>query len=523
MLGILVVFAVAVLLVSLGRGATKDDPRLTRAEGEAAVLAVPDLATRVKTGRYDHVKVLPLDDELTRVSFFAGQTVLLDVAVDPRGEIVYRQNYPSNYIRAGSREAQKPVVLAALAALFALMTLRLPLRRVANLDVIALLGLAATIWMLNKRWFGPSVWVSSPALLYLVVRCCWVGFGRSTTLAAEQRPVWDAVSAKLPAADARRMLIWIAAGIAALAALVIVPGGSVGDVGFASMSGATALTDGLTPYGNVTADIVHGDTYPFLVYLVYVPGALIEPVRDVFDSAESALWIALAAAAVAAAAIFTAVRRAAGTTAAVRQTIAWISFPPVIVAASGGTNDLVAAAFVALAVASIAQAGRSTLALSAAAWAKVVPVLIVPLWIGRLRDEGLGRGLIAVAGFSSAVVAVMLAFGGPGTIGDMLHGISFQAARGTVLSLWTTLDSPAAQVAFQSALLTLVVVTGVAAWRDRSLAQDPRRVCALAAAITLAMQLAGNYWSYAYLPWAYPLVAAALLWPGVREGEGCAD
>ena len=56
------------------------------------------------------------------------------------------------------------------------------------------------------------------------------------------------------------------------------------------------------PYGNLAAgELLHGDTYPLLAYLAYVPGALIAPVRDGFDSLDAALWVATAFALAAAA------------------------------------------------------------------------------------------------------------------------------------------------------------------------------------------------------------------------------
>ena len=47
--------------------------------------------------------------------------------------------------------------------------------------------------------------------------------------------------------------------------------------------------------------------------------------------------------------------------------------------------------------------------------------------------------------------------------------------------------------------------------RDRAFARDPRRVAALSAAILLGIQIVANYWTYAYLPWVFPLIALALL------------
>ena len=67
------------------------------------------------------------------------------------------------------------------------------------------------------------------------------------------------------------------------------------DVGFASLAGATTVLDGSLPYGNLPlGELVHGDTYPLLAYLAYVPAALASPVHDGFDGLEGALYVATA-------------------------------------------------------------------------------------------------------------------------------------------------------------------------------------------------------------------------------------
>jgi hypothetical protein len=68
-----------------------------------------------------------------------------------------------------------------------------------------------------------------------------------------------------------------------------------------------------------------------------------------------------------------------------------------------------------------------------------------------------------------------------------------------------------AQLVAQAALLALVVLFAVRARGDRAMATDPRRLAATAATILLGLQLTANYWTYAYLPWAFVCVALALL------------
>ena len=92
--------------------------------------------------------------------------------------------------------------------------------------------------------------------------------------------------------------------------LLTIPGGLVSDVAFASMAGATDLVHGALPYGNLPqGELVHGDTYPLLAYALYVPAALVSPVRGAFDNLDGSLFAAAAFALAGAAALYVIGRR----------------------------------------------------------------------------------------------------------------------------------------------------------------------------------------------------------------------
>jgi hypothetical protein len=188
-----------------------------------------------------------------------------------------------------------------------------------------------------------------------------------------------------------------------------------------------------------------------------------------------------------------------------------MAFPPVMLACSSGSSDAVAAAFVAGALALAARAAAPSAALAAAGWVKLGPLALVPLWVARQRGRGVARALAGAGALTAALVAGLLALGGPGAVGDMASALSFQSERGSPMSLWALLELPAAQAGFQAAVVTGVVLAAVAVWRDAGLAADPRRMAALAAAILLGVQLAANHWSATYLAWVFPLAALALL------------
>lgn len=259
--------------------------------------------------------------------------------------------------------------------------------------------------------------------------------------------------------------------------------------------------------------IVHGDTYPMFAYVLYTPAALIWPVHDLFDNLDGGLWIAAIAMLAGAAGLWKAGKDAAGDAFGLRQASAWLIFPPVLITASAGSNDLPTAALVVWAIATWVHAGRTSTWLSAASWAKVVPVFTLPLWIARFRGGDLKRALIPPVALTALMLILLLVLGGADAVNKMLDAIAFQSDRGAQLSFWVVTGAPALQVVVQAAGFALGAAAAVAVWRFEALGSSLVRVSALAAAVMLAFQIGASYWSYAYLPWVYPLLVVALLWP----------
>ena len=462
-------------------------------EARAGVMSDPAARRHLSRLGFDRVLTTRLDDQTVRVSYFAGQQVVLEAAVSANGRVTGLNRYEDGHARLGSEVGQRAPALAGLLALFLLATLRLPLRRTHNVDVAALAAFVVPVVLLNERYLEWSAIAAGVPLVYLAARCCQAAVGH------RQAPSGDFVFDRLS-----RGVRWLCVGGAAVSVVLLsIPGGLVSDVAFASMAGATTLLDGALPYGNLTqGELVHGDTYPLLAYLAYVPAALVAPVRDGFDSLDGALWFATAVALAAACALGVAVRRAGGNGA--QGALAMLSFPPVMIAASSGSNDVVAGALVALAL-----AAGSTGALVAAGWVKLAPLALVPLWIAAAR-----RGVHALAAAASVTVVVaglLMAVGGPAGVWDMAEAVSFQAERGSLLSPWTLLGAGGAQIVFQAAVIAGIAAAFLRVRHDRALAADPRRMAALGASVLLCVQLAANYWTYTYLAWVFPLIALVLL------------
>jgi hypothetical protein len=482
------VFAFSVAVLAALQGG-RDELALTPAQSESAALDSPRVRQALAHG-YTRVLTMPLDQRTVRVSFLDGPRAVADAAVGTDGRVQVVITHDNQRARVGSEVGQSPPVLWGMVALFLVATLRVPLVRRHNIDAIALAAVAVPIMLLNTGYPEWSVLVAAGLLVYLGWRCLGVAAGRGVPGS------W--LIEKLP----RRVTLLLAAGAAAALALLSIPGGLVSDVGYASMAGATQILDGRLPYGNMPTDgLIHGDTYPLVAYLAYVPAALIDPVRGGFDSLDGALWVATAFALAAAAAL--------GRVAGRRVALAFLAFPPVMLAASSGSNDTVAAACVAGALAGAARGGLASGMLVASGWVKLAPFAALPLWGARDRR----RALVAAGAVTAVTAAGLLLLGGAAAFADMFRALSFQAERRSLISVWTMVGAPAAQIVFQAAVITGITLAAVRIWHDRDLAADPRRMAALAAAVLIGVQLAANYWSATYLAWVFPLVAVALLTP----------
>jgi hypothetical protein len=188
--------------------------------------------------------------------------------------------------------------------------------------------------------------------------------------------------------------------------------------------------------------------------------------------------------------------------AGLRAALAWLAFPPVLLAASSGSNDGVLAAFLVATLATLAHRRRSALLLGTAAWVKVVPVLALPIWLARMKRRGALEAVAGLAGLSALLVGWLVVLGGPGSIATMAKALAFQLGRGSLSSPWTGLGLGALQPVAQAALAALVVAATLAVRRDNELKDDLPRLASLLAGILLLAQFAANYWNWAYLPWA---------------------
>ena len=495
----LVALAAAVAGLSALRASERHHYRLSAAAATAAARADVDDRSFLADHPTTSARVIPLDGSLQRVTFFDGPHVVLDAAVDERGRVVAAEVHVPGTDPGGGL-ANSPWFLVLLGACFVLATAVVPIRRMRNLDVAALLAATGVIVLLDQRLLAASVLAGSVLLSYLLARCAWIGLGSAGPLAAgETTPVFDWMTSGWSARRRTRMLA-VLVGVSVLVLLMVTMTSSgYTDVAAASLLGATDLLHGLLPYGH-PGFVVHGDTYPILSYLLYLPGAAWLPVTDPFSDLTGSLAVAAAGALVAGAALF----RLGG----LRVTLAWFSFAPMVLAAASGSNDLLLAAALAWAVALSRRRGASLTALVAAAWIKVVPLALLPLWLASRRRGEPVRVLGGAAAVSLGSLGVLFAFGGLDSLGRMASAVGFQLERGSLNAPWQLFHIEWLQPVAEAGALGVLGLACARARRDRL---DQRRCIALAAAVLLAVQLAASYWTWSYLAWIFPLVAVALL------------
>jgi len=504
--------------------ATYQPPHIAVPKAVALQHALADRSTRsmLSTVHWTRLDVTAVDRHYEMLGFYRGPRLV--ATVDVRGSggrvlVLDQSNLTHTRYVYGSDIANELQVVLGLCAVFVLMSAVWPLRRIRNLDVAVVASTALSIVLFNHWMLDRMVYVSYAAMAYLAIRCAWRGLGPQREV-RRATPIYEQLTRSWSATQQLRLLRLLALSCALIVAMVGLSSPSVIDVGYAVMEGATSIVHGLLPYGHV-GDILHGDTYPIASYLLYTPFALFLPVHTVFDDADPSLWVAVCAALLAAWGVArlaasrprrpVARERRDAELVGLRTAIAWLTFPPLLVTVSTGTTDIVLAALLVGALLLWRKPGAGTAVLSFAAWFKLVPAALFPLWIASLRRAGIGRALLSAVAVSAAMLAALAALGGADALVRMVTAMSFQLTRTAPNTLWTFAGSVPLQQLTEALTLALIAGGAVRLWREPRLANDRVRFAALCAAVLLGVQLAGNYWTFMYLVWVFPFIALSLL------------
>ncbi len=498
---------------------------------EAAAIRVADRDPNAVKERQRNDGVAAVADKVDgrwEVAYFAAGEEVALVIVDPHsGEVAeswtgeqVAWKMARGYSGAFGHKLNAPYVFLPLCAIFLLGLVDWRRwRRVANLDLLVLLGFGVSHFFFNRAEIGVSVPLQYPVLLYLLGRALWIGWrGRGWGL----RPIWPATWLLVAAL----FLMGFRVG------LNLADSGAI-DVGYASVVGADRITHGEPIYDNFPDDVSQGDTYGPVNYLAYVPSELIWPWSGSWDDLPAAHGAAVTFdIATFLLLILLAIRirpGPAGRRLAAVLAFGWAAYPYTAFALEANSNDtLVAMLLVALLLVLAKPVARGALA-SLATFAKFAPALLAPMLLtyrptpeGDSGSDGEGvrerkprpqdslpvrSGLLFTGAFLVVGAAVMLwpaIDPGLHTVYD--RTITYQASRDSPFSIWGQVPSLEP--------LRIAILAGTAIL-SLALAFVPRRkslvqVAALGAALLIGLQITMNHWFYLYIVWFYPLLLVAM-------------
>jgi hypothetical protein len=398
------------------------------------------------------------------------------------------------------------------------------LRRIANLDLLVLLGFGVSHFFFNEGNIGLSVPLAYPVLVYLLARCLWIGFrGRGSGL----RPTWPTMWLLVAAL----FLMGFRVG------LNMADAGAI-DVGYAGVTGAHKIVHGEPLYGDFPEDIHSGDTYGPVNYAAYVPFEVIWPYTGEWDDLPAAHGASITfdiATFILLLVLGIRIRPGpAGRRLGAILAFGWAAFPYTAYVLESDSNDALVSALLVATLVLLAKPLWRGVTISLATWAKFTPLMLAPMLLTydpdpspRLADDGSApgaprvrgpirdgwdavfsrRALLFAVGFAIVTVVFMLwPTIDPGLKVFYERTIAAQAGRTSPFSVWGQDES------LEPIRLVILAATGILAV---ALAFVPRRksllqVAAFGAALMLGVQITLHHWFYLYIVWFFPLMLIAL-------------
>jgi hypothetical protein len=468
-------------------------------------------ATRVANGDPKVVEEREVNGELRHsaskvdgdweVAYFADDAEVALVIVDPASGQV-RESWTGyqvawkmarGYSGAFGHKLNAPYVFLPLCAIFLLGLLDWRRRwRVANLDLLVLLGFGVSNFFFNRAEIGVSVPLQYVPLVYLFGRALWIGLrGRGEGLQPSWPAAWLLVAALF--------LVGFRVG------LNMADSGAI-DVGYASVVGADRISHGEPVYDNFPEDVSQGDTYGPVNYFAYVPFERIWPWSGTWNDLPAAhgaaIFFDLATFALL---IFLGRRIRPGPTGnklAATLAFGWAAYPYTAFALLSNSNDTLVAMFLVATLLALARPATRGAMAALATFAKFAPVVLIPM----LATYGQKRWRFVLA-FAVTTLAVMLWPAiDPGLRIFYDRTIAYQAGRNSPFSIWGQVPS------LEPLRIAILVGVGflalVFAWRPRH--KKLSQVAALGAALLIGVQLTMHHWFYLYIVWFYPLLLIAM-------------
>ncbi len=372
--------------------------------------------------------------------------------------------------------------------------------RAVHADLLVLLGLGVSLYFFNRGEITVSVPLTYPVLVYFLLRMLVAGLWPRE----RDGPLVPFVPI--------RWLAWAAVGLAVARVTLNIVDSHVIDIGVAGVIGADHITHGQELYNGAFSPGIdlRGDVYGPVNYLAYVPFELIWPWHGTWGSVPAAHAAAIVFDLLTALGLLALGRRlrsgVEGRSLGVAMAFAWLACPWTLYAMNANANDgLVAALSVGAMLALASPAGRGVFVGLAAA-AKFGPAALAPIFAAGTGERRLRSILVFSAVFVLVAVVIFAPFIPSGGIHEVYdRTLGYQASRSSPFSVWglaPSLDFLRSAVRAGAIVLALAV-----AFYPRS--RSALQVAALAAAVTIATQLAATHWFYFYVVWFLPFVLVA--------------
>ncbi len=375
-------------------------------------------------------------------------------------------------------------------------------RRLVHLDALVILSWLVSYLLFSHTHLVSAVWLVYPPMLYLLGRMLWVGLrsggGRVTAPGLS------------PLLSLRTLAIGLGSLFAARTAIGFISR-DVMDVGYGSVIGAHHILAGQSIY---FADPAHTDTYGPITYLAYVPFELLFPWHGTWDYLPSAHVASFVFDLVTVIGLVMLGRRLRpgreGWRLGLAMGWAWSACPFTLLGMIMHTNDGLIAMLSVLSLLAFTSPPLRGALLGLAAAAKFAPAALLGLYAGQ-RDRGLRGVLLCVGAFALVVVVSIGLYLPTGGLSEFYNRtLHYQFTRSDVFSIWGLHPTLAPlQTGIEVMVVGLCAVVAFVPRHRRSMIE----VCALAAAVTLAVQLPAKHWFYYYIIWFLPFVLVALLAP----------
>jgi hypothetical protein len=436
------------------------------------------------------------------INLLTDRGVVATVAMDPAGRVLEVWTG----LKAMSPMARQPLdplfdhvwVWLPFGLLFLLpfVDLRRP-RRLLHLDLLALLSFGISYACFEHGRVDASVVLFYPPLFYLLGRMLIAGF--------RPRRGGGRLVPMLPTAA---LLVGVVALFGARVALNVTSDRSM-DIGYASVVGADRIAHKQQLYAD---NDNHGDTYGPINYLAYVPFELAFPWHGVWDSLPAAHAAAIFFDLMTLLGLFLLGRQMRagpeGRRLGLALAWAWAACPFTLLQLMDIANDgLVAMLLVWTLVVLASPAARGGIG-ALAAGTKFTPGALILLLARGRGGEGRRAWWTTVAVFTGVFAFTMAMYWPAGGLSEVWNcTLGFQLRRRPDFSLWALTDNwDWTQKLLEACAIGLALLVGLKPGGRRTTGQ----IAALAAAITIAVQIPAGHWFFFYIVWFMPLVLVAL-------------